>query len=133
SDTEWPRMADFAMWAVAAEGALGLEPGKFMKSYEDNRNAASRTALESSPLVAALLAFLEQRGRFEGTARALWEVLGAGQDTRAKEWPKSPRALSGKLDRLAPNLRRAGVTIEKGRRGNDKVWLIETAPEQATE
>src|SRR5262249_1894502 len=33
--TEWPRMADFAQWAVAAELALGLNAGEFLKAYSE--------------------------------------------------------------------------------------------------
>jgi len=36
----FPRMADFAQWAVAAEPALGLQEGEFMRAYTGNREAA---------------------------------------------------------------------------------------------
>src|SRR5262249_48386394 len=32
-----PRMADFAVWATAAETALGWERGSFLKAYSGNR------------------------------------------------------------------------------------------------
>ena len=32
-----PRMADFATWVVAAEPALGIPPGSFLKAYNENR------------------------------------------------------------------------------------------------
>jgi hypothetical protein len=135
----WPRMADFAMWAVAAEPALGLEPGAFLAAYEANRAEAGRAALESSPVVKALETLLnapDARNGYEGTATALLAKLSWGQDTRAKAWPKSPRALSGLLNRLAPNLRAAGVDIEQADRGagNDKrkVWRVKKAdPDKA--
>jgi hypothetical protein len=135
---EWPRMADFAMWAVAAEPALGLEPGAFLAAYEANRAEAGRAALESSPVVKRLMEVLgevDYRDGFEGTATALWERLSRGQDTRAKVWPKSPRALSGLLNRLAPNLRAAGVAVEQVDEGSGnakrKVWRIEKADPEA--
>jgi len=34
---ESPRMADFAAWVTAAEGALGWETGAFMAAYAENR------------------------------------------------------------------------------------------------
>jgi hypothetical protein len=37
------RMADFAKWVVAAEPALGLAPGQFIASYEDNRAGRGAT------------------------------------------------------------------------------------------
>jgi hypothetical protein len=123
---EWPRTADFAQFASAAEPALGLAPGTFMQAYLDNRETANQTALESSPVVAALMAMLQRSGgTFQGTATQLREAISLGQDTRAKSWPKNARALSGLLERLAPNLRQSGLIVEHGRDGNGKVWRIE--------
>lgn len=121
--TTWPRMADFAQWVVAAEPALGLKPGTFLQEYNANRQEANQTALESSPVVAALLRLLKQpeSNPFEGTATELLNRLITGNDTRQKSWPKNPRALSGILIRLSPNLRAMGLTIEQERR----VWRIE--------
>ena len=64
-------------------------------------------------------------GTFQGTATQLHEAISLGQDTRAKSWPKNARALSGILERLAPNLRQSGLIVEHGRDGNSKVWRIE--------
>jgi hypothetical protein len=133
SDTVWPRMADFTQWAIAAEGALGLKPGEFLKAYADSRQTANEAALESSPVVTALLAMLKRNnGNFEGTATELLNELGIGEDTRAKGWPKTPRVLSGMLDRIAPNLRQSGITVEKLRSGNGKHWRIVAAPKPAS-
>jgi hypothetical protein len=126
SKTNWPRMADFAQWVVAAEPELGLTPGTFLSAYITNRETASQTALESSPVVAALLALLKRlKGkRFEGTATSLLNYLVTGQDTRQRSWPKNGKALAGILIRLAPNLRALGLSVEQGRKGNDKIWRI---------
>lgn len=113
SDTTWPRMADFAQWAVAAENALGLKPGEFLSAYSDNRETANMTALESSPVVTALFAMLKREPTFEGTATDLLHKLEIGTDTRVKGWPKVARVLSGILKRLAPNLRGAGIVIDE--------------------
>jgi len=137
SKTVWPRMADFAQWAVAAEEALGLNPGEFLQAYWDNRNSANQTALDSSVIVPQLKMVLSQwKGFYQGTATHLLNELSIGIDTRAREWPKSPRALSGKLSRLAPNLRLAGMKVEQSKAGNEKLWRIEAPgyarPEPAT-
>ncbi|MFO0824467.1 MAG: bifunctional DNA primase/polymerase [Gemmataceae bacterium] len=129
SDAVWPRMADFAQWSVAAEEALGLEPGEFMRAYSNNRNSANQTALESSPIVPQLRFTLARlKGSFEGTATALLEELSCGMDTRPRDWPKNARALSGLLSRLAPNLRLTGMKVERFKIDNKKLWRIEAAP-----
>jgi hypothetical protein len=133
SKTAWPRMADFAQWVVAAEPALGLERGAFLQAYLSNRETANQTALESSPVVAAIMVSLNRTGgMFRGTATQLHSTISFGQDTRAKSWPKNARALSGVLERLAPNLRQSGLIVEHERDGNNKVWRIEITP-KATE
>jgi hypothetical protein len=40
-----PRMADFAIWATAAESALGIAEGAFMTAYQGNQRDANDLAL----------------------------------------------------------------------------------------
>lgn len=113
-----PRMSDFAHWVVAAEGALGFEDGAFLKAYAGNRAEANQMALEGAPIVPALLA-LAGEGAWLGTAAQLLEALEmkAGIEAlgrRPEGWPKSARALSGTLRRIAPNLRAIGVEVAFG-------------------
>jgi hypothetical protein len=112
-----PRMADFAVWSVAAEPGLGLEPGAFMSAF-DGRDA-NDAILESSVVATALIAFMRSRPSWKGTAAELLRALNkdAGESkTRLQPWPQSPRALSGELRRLAPNLRTAGLALSSGKR-----------------
>jgi hypothetical protein len=124
----WPRMADFAQWVVAAAPALGFKADAFLEAYEHSRQVGDQVALEACPITAALLAMLKTRKNrtFVGTATALLNKLAVGQDTRAKNWPKNPRALSGILNRLAPNLRQAGVTADMVTINNKKLWRLKS-------
>jgi hypothetical protein len=115
---ELPRMADFALWATAAEPALGLASGGFMLAYAGNRAAGNELALESSPVGKVLLDFMATRSAWTGNPSDLLDELDAQADektTRLRGWPKSARSLSGIIKRLAPNLRAAGVSVELGR------------------
>ena len=108
-------MADFAIWATAAEPALGLVDGDFLNAYIDNRRDANDLALEASP-VAKLVFDLPEV--WEGTASELLaelERIAPDSAKRLRAWPKTARSLSGTLKRLAPNLRVAGVAVELGR------------------
>ena len=110
-----PRMADFAKWSVAAEPALGHRAGCFIEAYTCNRADASGLALDSSIVAKALLDFMASASSWTGTASELLGDLGGKLDADAKrqrDWPKSGGALSGKLKRLAPNLRRAGLDVQ---------------------
>lgn len=132
----WPRMADFAQWATAAEPALGLADGELMRAYEQNRAEANAYTLETAPVAVALKELLGRAncgnwansgvtpGRFDGTASQLLVPLGVGQDPRQKGWPGNARALASALARLAPNLRAAGWSVEQYRKDNQKRWRI---------
>ena len=112
-----PRMADFALWATAAEPALGWPEGYFVSVYEANREEANEVALDASPVAGGIRA-LVAKGDWTGTAGELLKVLGelADEVTRkARSWPATPRYLAGVLRLLAPNLRSVGVEVEFAR------------------
>src|SRR5262249_20864996 len=44
---------------------------------------------------------------------------------RLKGWPKVPRALSGHLKRLAPNLREVGWDVDYDRSSKERTWYIQ--------
>lgn len=126
-----PRMADFAKWVVAAESFLPWRRGAFLDSYAGNRESAHELALEASPVAGALRTWFDQRQwkEWKGTATDLLTILGTVMGDAAQkrhDWPKSGRALSGILRRLAPNLRAVGIDLQfdtEGR-GNDKRRII---------
>ena len=118
-----PRMADFALWATAAEMAIGLKPGDFLAAYTGNRADGNELALESSPVGKAVLDFIAGNDSWKGTAGELLAELDRAVDDktkRAKGWPQTARALSGTIKRLAPNLRAVGLQVEMGRTGNGR-------------
>jgi hypothetical protein len=122
-------MADFARWAVAA---LDDEAGaQFLARYDENRREAGGTALDASPLAAALIALVETVEDWRGTAQELLDELAARADEetrrrreRMRSWPKTPRGLAGDLRRLAPVLRQRGIAVEFAREGHERRRLI---------
>jgi len=118
-----PRMADFALFGVAVERALGWSPGTFIKAYESNRGGANSSALEASPVALAVHSLAGQGHIFEGTATELLDELSSYVDERIKNhrsWPDSGWRLSCILRRLAPNLRASGVDVAFGERTPDQ-------------
>ena len=121
---EKPRMADFACWIVAAESALGWPPSAFLNAYNRNRGAGNALAIESSIIGPPIVSLAEKTGSWTGTALDLLTVLEtqhAGDKAKKhRDWPTTPRKLSGELRRLAPNLRRKKIEVtfgEHGKRG----------------
>jgi hypothetical protein len=107
-----PRMADFAVWASAAESALGWEPGTFMAAYAGNRTEATENALEADPVAGAVRQFMTDRDEWIGSPTELWKALNrlVDEDVRhTKEWPGAANALTARLKRLAPALRDVGI------------------------
>jgi hypothetical protein len=109
-----PRMADFAVWATAAEPTLRWHPGIVMAAYTSNREAGHEVAIEASPIGSLLCQWAGEVGAWTGTAAELLTALSAKADEitrRSKSWPGSPRALSGLVRRLAPTLRETGIEV----------------------
>ncbi len=122
-----PRMADFALWATAAETAFGWPSGTFMAAYQGNRESANEVALEASVVARPLLDLLEAQGEWIGSSGELLKVLEDRQGEqfrRLSGWPKNPRSLSGHLKRLGPNLRAAGWVLDQDRSSKKRSWMI---------
>jgi hypothetical protein len=131
-----PRMADFALWATAAETGLGWLPGTFMAAYHSNRKSANDLAIEGSVIAEPLVALLESRGEWVGSSGELLQVLEerlGDQVRRMAGWPKNPRSLSGHLKRLAPNLRIAGWVLNQDRTSKQRRWIIRRLETVTTE
>jgi hypothetical protein len=126
-----PRMADFALWATACETAL-WPAGTFWTAYCANRDHAVEGVIDGDPIAVAVRALMATRTLWTGTASDLLAALAeqAGERAaKAKTWPDSPRALSGRLRRAAPLLRKIGVEIDFEREGRARTRIIRiTAP-----
>ena len=128
-----PRMADFALWVSACEGALQL-PATFWAAYCGNRDESIDTVIEGDPVATTVREIMAARTEWSGTATELLGVLTAviGEAQRkVKTWPDSARALAGRLRRAAPFLRKVGVSITFDRSGKARTRTIEIrlAPE----
>jgi energy-coupling factor transporter ATP-binding protein EcfA2 len=107
------RMQDFARFAAACEAGCG-EPPRLLNAYRTNRTEGQSTALDDSPIAAAVVAFMESRDYFEGTMRELLGYLTP--DKPPRDWPTQPNKLSAQLARLAPALRAVhGIAFNKSR------------------
>jgi hypothetical protein len=122
-----PRMADFAFWITACEGALWPK-GTFLEAYTANLTDAIETVLEADQVAPTLRKYMEGKASFEGTASELIKVLNevtSEAEQKAKGWPKRSNALSKILRRIAPPLRKAGIDITFERDSRRK-WIVIT-------
>lgn len=108
-----PRMADFALAAVAAEPPE--EEGGFMRAYERNLQLAIEAGLENSSVAAALRGMMKTIASWHGTATQLLIKLRQHVDEDehgSAPLPKNAQVLSNQLHRLAPALLTVGIRIE---------------------
>jgi hypothetical protein len=128
-----PRMADFAVWVIAAEPAIGWDDGSFLAAYSRNRASAHELALESASIVPLLHRLPTE---WTGTAGELLEQLVslAGEKvSKRDDWPANPRALAGQLRRLAPDLRSTGVEVTFNPRSGQRRSITITRAEETGE
>jgi hypothetical protein len=127
-----PRMADSTIWITACTGDT-----KFLDHLLENQIVAQEIALESSPVVEALLQWLRSKGnRWQGNCKELLEDLRTlhrdrGEWDKLKDLPKTPRALSGRLKRDAPAIRslhKIDVTVGSKSGKGKRLVVIEPMP-----
>jgi energy-coupling factor transporter ATP-binding protein EcfA2 len=121
-----PRLADFALWATACEGALGWDRGAFMAAYQDAQDDLIKDALETELVAAPLLTLLTPRNLQEWTGTAtellaeLNDLAGYPEKRPPKGWPGAPHVLVGMLKRLAPALLAQGLELRQLNRDDKK-------------
>ena len=116
-----PRMADFALWAAACETAF-WPAGTFERAYWKNRTAAIESMLDADPVAACVSAMMAQRSDLDRQRvrpspcrnSPAWEC----------DWPKTPRALAGRLRRAQTFLRTLGIEITFSREGRAGTRII---------
>jgi hypothetical protein len=118
-----PRLADFARWAVACEGAFA-KPGAFLSAFGAHTMEAMAEVIENDPVALAVHAFMSSRQSWAGTATELFAALQARDQTEEqvskwKSWPADPAAFGKKLREVAGALRKLGVSVDHNKRSND--------------
>jgi hypothetical protein len=110
-----PRMADPAQWATAGETAFGWQAGTFLTAYLENLNDGAIASVEAHPIGLAIRELLDVKTEWLGEPQRLLEALRettSEELTKGRNWPANARSLSVCLRRLAPALRRSGVSVE---------------------
>jgi hypothetical protein len=122
---EMPRMADFAIWVTACEGALWPK-GTFMSAYMENRAEAVEKLIETDFVAIAVRTLMVNRTMWSGTATELDGLLRAVTGTLedVKGWPAEPRILSTRLRCLAPSLSTVGIMVTFDKVGHDRKRVI---------
>jgi hypothetical protein len=136
-----PRMADFALWGIACEGAFA-EEGAFMRAFMARQAEQVEVIVEQDCVATAIGALMVGRAAWTGTATELLAELTNRDRTEAgvsnqQDWPRDPTRLSGRLRALAGTLRKTGVEVVFGKAPDRaktrliELRAVEQAPQQA--
>ena len=126
---ELPRMADWALWGCAAAEAMGIPHEAFVKAYFDSIDRRDKDVALGGLVSGALIEFMDGRSApWEGTPTKLLEELTEfakdTYDTRSKQWPKSPNALSRALNKFRANLLAVRLSVEYVRNERSRTVII---------
>jgi hypothetical protein len=127
-------MADFALWATACETAF-WPAGTFARAYAANRRGAIEDLIEADPVAARVREIMADRKGWAGSASDLLRAganrLSDGLSNGHTDWPKTPRALAGRLRRAQTFLRTLGIEMSfsrEGRTGTRTIRISSTYP-----
>lgn len=130
------RMMSFSRWIAAFENVSGMSGGHLQAAYKDLTEEAQLDAVMDDLVGVAVVALMEQEekryGDWSGTPTELLRALELLIDPlvqRTREWPKSPIALSKRLQSLQTALGAQGITVQASR-GKTRTITLKTTGEK---
>src|SRR5215204_3510068 len=114
-----PRLADWGEYAASVYEVMGWGAEQFLSDWDEIIKLQNRSTLDGSPVAQAIIKFMEDRERFEGSSTELHKKLENIAEeigvsiVRDKAWPKSARWLWRRIQEVVPLL--VGVGIEASR------------------
>lgn len=131
-----PRLADFAVWCVAAEEAMGFAHGSFMRAFNRNLQGNNELTVEFSSAGSLVLAVMEGKDSWEGTfgdLLAASERPGRVLDVDKSKLPRSAKGMSSAVDRVIPSLWSAyGIWMDRPTRGKSRLVRFTRKPRSTT-
>jgi hypothetical protein len=106
-----------------------------LRAYEENRRAAIDDVIEADPVADHVRDMMAKATTRTGSASDLHRI-GAdrspdGRSVWSSGWPKSPRALAGRLRRAQTSLRTLGIEIAFSREGRGGTRIIRMSASHA--
>src|SRR5262245_57768405 len=125
--TSLPSMEAFVLWEAACETAL-WPVGTIARAYGVNRQAMIESVIEGDPVAACARNIMLDRDEWAGTASdfllAADKLQRQEASIRRPDWPRTPRALAGRLRRAQTSLRAVGINVGFQREGREGSRII---------
>jgi putative DNA primase/helicase len=121
---ERARLADWEEYVIAITKAAGASEETYFKDRTIIDERQHQAVFDSSSVLQAVISFMENRTRWEGTATQLLGLLSpisiALPLTGNKDWPKTLNMLGQQFPHLAPTLAGLGITLTYGNESRTK-------------
>jgi len=121
------RMADFCMWATAANSAYEWDETTFIEAYNKNVKASHVDSLESSLFASAIVKMCEKGKNFHGRPLDLLEDIemnySSEKITRLANWVKTAKGVIEQLDRNEESFESVGIYYEKYKDRTNKTFV----------
>ncbi len=121
-----PRLVEFVLLGMALAQATGADPGEFLDQFKATRAETVARTLDSSPVAAAVLEFVEANPYgIDASVKDILTRLDSFKPMGAEAWPRTPKGLGDALRRASPALRQMGVECKSlGNIGGKVKWVI---------
>ncbi|MFE6691928.1 ATP-binding protein [Streptomyces sp. NPDC057743] len=131
-----PRMADYGLIMAALDEVYGVPEKSILRDYLQQRTELAEEVVESNQVATQLLTFMKRMPArpeddvqaWEGTAGELLEELTSQVGMTNDKWPRTPGALSGRINRVASDLDKLGVDIARTKSGSKRSLTITYIP-----
>ncbi|WP_370424425.1 ATP-binding protein (plasmid) [Streptomyces sp. QH1-20] len=131
-----PRMADYGLIMAALDEVYGVPEKSILRDYLQQRTELAEEVVESNQVATQLLQFMKRMPPrqednvqcWEGTAGELLDELTSQVGMTNDKWPRTPGALSGRINRVASDLDKLGVDIARTKSGSKRSLTITYIP-----
>ena len=123
---EYPRMADFTRFSVAAASGLPWKAEDFLSAYSGNINNIGNSQLEGDPLASVIAFMMREHHQLVMSATAVFNFMEAQKwisekVKKSESWPKTLNSLKSKLTRVSTFLEAKGIEMNLSHRTPDGV------------
>ncbi|MCX4682632.1 ATP-binding protein [Streptomyces sp. NBC_01433] len=131
-----PRMADYGLIMAALDKVSGSMTSSILNDYLQQRTELAEEVVESNQVATTLLNLMKRQPptgeggahEWEGTTAELLDTLTHEAGITNDKWPRTPGALSGRINRVASDLDKLGVDITRQKSGSKRSITIRYIP-----
>ncbi|MFZ4405560.1 MAG: hypothetical protein ACOYOK_15805 [Pseudobdellovibrionaceae bacterium] len=123
------RMTEFCYVACAGLKAYGYDPNYVISVLLKNRHETLSDSVLENPFGKAIVAFMDGKDRWEGTASELLKELeGQWPNIELPPWMRTSHCLSQTLGRMDSGLKSLGIQVDRRRSNHQRLIMLSKTP-----